>query len=56
MVDNAEATTSHAEDVDEESGQEEDTDTIRESDSVIATPPPAPLTLTAESPAVISLD
>lgn len=56
VVDDADAMTSHAEDVDEESSLEEDTEAIRKSDSAVTTPPPAPLTLTAESPAGIGLD
>lgn len=45
VVDDAEAMTNHAVDVDEESGLEEDTEPIKEQDSAVATP--ALLTLTA---------
>ncbi len=48
MVDGAEAKTSPAEDVDEEPGLEGDTESIREADPAVITPPPAPLTTSAE--------
>ncbi len=49
MVDGGEAKTSLAEDVDEEPGPEGDTDPIREWDSAVITPLPAPLTTSLNS-------
>ncbi|XP_044064417.1 fibrous sheath CABYR-binding protein-like [Siniperca chuatsi] len=51
VVDGAEARASPAEDVSEEPGLEEDTEPIREPDSAVITPPPAPVTHSAEPPA-----
>ncbi|GAA6226947.1 uncharacterized protein LOC108900338 [Lates japonicus] len=51
VVDGAEAKTGPAEDQSEEPGLEEDTEPIRELDSAVATPPPAPLITAAELPA-----
>lgn len=48
VVDGAEARTSPAEDVNEEPGLKHDTEPIREPDSDVITPPPAPVTTTAE--------
>ncbi|KAL7393020.1 hypothetical protein ABVT39_005400 [Epinephelus coioides] len=48
VVDGAEAETFSAEDVNEEPALEEDTEPLREQDSAVITPPPAPLTISAE--------
>ncbi|XP_044063034.1 actin cytoskeleton-regulatory complex protein pan1-like [Siniperca chuatsi] len=55
VVDGAEARASPAEDVSEEPGLEEDTEPIREPDSAVITPPPAPLTSSAEPLGIITV-